>query len=210
MGSQKTASFGIATLSRRISNPYLEPTPSQIYGENSSCAGRALRNIIIVQAADLIKDRVNLKGFYRLKKDWEMDINQVHGKEPSIQEKLRWVGTGRLASRTLSFGPMQIYGHRGLAAPTGYGNYVISFRLMSVTTCTVNLKEKRRGRMVSNFYYSLCLSFPLELASVNFVTFLRKSSTDISENTREATFGKLKHMNHYHMKMLSHYMIKMN
>ncbi|XP_027624627.1 rap guanine nucleotide exchange factor 5-like [Tupaia chinensis] len=36
-----------------------------IYGENSSCAGRALRNIIIVQAADLIKDRVNLKGFYR-------------------------------------------------------------------------------------------------------------------------------------------------
>ncbi|KAL6081782.1 hypothetical protein STEG23_030103, partial [Scotinomys teguina] len=37
----------------------------QIYGENSSCAGRALRNIIIVQAADLVKDRVNLKGFYR-------------------------------------------------------------------------------------------------------------------------------------------------
>nr|XP_010343971.2 rap guanine nucleotide exchange factor 5 isoform X1 [Saimiri boliviensis boliviensis] len=53
------------TLSRRISNPYLEHTPSQIYGENSSCAGRALRNIIFVQAADLIKDRVNLKGFYR-------------------------------------------------------------------------------------------------------------------------------------------------
>uniref|UniRef100_A0A8C2VHU3 Rap guanine nucleotide exchange factor 5 n=2 Tax=Chinchilla lanigera TaxID=34839 RepID=A0A8C2VHU3_CHILA len=53
------------TLSRRISNPYLEHTPSQIYGENSSCAGRALRNIIIVQAADLVKDRVNLKGFYR-------------------------------------------------------------------------------------------------------------------------------------------------
>uniref|UniRef100_I3MFF6 Rap guanine nucleotide exchange factor 5 n=1 Tax=Ictidomys tridecemlineatus TaxID=43179 RepID=I3MFF6_ICTTR len=52
------------TLSRRISNPYLEHTP-QIYGENSSCAGRALRNIIIVQAADLVKDRVNLKGFYR-------------------------------------------------------------------------------------------------------------------------------------------------
>ncbi|XP_063090200.1 rap guanine nucleotide exchange factor 5 isoform X3 [Cavia porcellus] len=54
----------IETLSRRISNPYLEHTPSQIYGENSSCAGRALRNII-VQAADLVKDRVNLKGFYR-------------------------------------------------------------------------------------------------------------------------------------------------
>lgn len=36
-----------------------------MYGENSSCAGRALRNVIAVQAADLIKDRVNLKGFYR-------------------------------------------------------------------------------------------------------------------------------------------------
>uniref|UniRef100_F1M888 Rap guanine nucleotide exchange factor 5 n=1 Tax=Rattus norvegicus TaxID=10116 RepID=F1M888_RAT len=53
------------TLSRRISNPYLDHSPSQIYGENSSCAGRALRNIIILQAADLVKDRVNLKGFYR-------------------------------------------------------------------------------------------------------------------------------------------------
>lgn len=37
----------------------------QIYGENSSCAGRALRNMVMVQAAELIKDRVNLKGFYR-------------------------------------------------------------------------------------------------------------------------------------------------
>ncbi|XP_022443633.1 rap guanine nucleotide exchange factor 5 isoform X1 [Monodon monoceros] len=62
---RKRSAAGGRTLSRRISNPYLEPTPSQVYGENSSCAGRALRNIIIVQAADLIKDRVNLKGFYR-------------------------------------------------------------------------------------------------------------------------------------------------
>ncbi|XP_058580832.1 rap guanine nucleotide exchange factor 5 isoform X2 [Neofelis nebulosa] len=62
---RKRSAAGARTLSRRISNPYLEHTPSQIYGENSSCAGRALRNIIIVQAADLIKDRVNLKGFYR-------------------------------------------------------------------------------------------------------------------------------------------------
>uniref|UniRef100_F7C6M5 Rap guanine nucleotide exchange factor 5 n=1 Tax=Equus caballus TaxID=9796 RepID=F7C6M5_HORSE len=62
---RKRSAGGGRTLSRRISNPYLEHTPSQIYGENSSCAGRALRNIIIVQAADLIKDRVNLKGFYR-------------------------------------------------------------------------------------------------------------------------------------------------
>ncbi|XP_045683578.1 rap guanine nucleotide exchange factor 5 [Phyllostomus hastatus] len=62
---RKRSVAGGRTLSRRISNPYLEHTSSQIYGENSSCAGRALRNIIIVQAADLIKDRVNLKGFYR-------------------------------------------------------------------------------------------------------------------------------------------------
>ncbi|XP_069852207.1 rap guanine nucleotide exchange factor 5 isoform X1 [Dipodomys merriami] len=62
---RKRSAAGGRTLSRRISNPYLEHTPSQIYGENSSCAGRALRNIIIVQAADLVKDRVNLKGFYR-------------------------------------------------------------------------------------------------------------------------------------------------
>ncbi|XP_003469873.3 rap guanine nucleotide exchange factor 5 isoform X2 [Cavia porcellus] len=61
---RKRSAAGARTLSRRISNPYLEHTPSQIYGENSSCAGRALRNII-VQAADLVKDRVNLKGFYR-------------------------------------------------------------------------------------------------------------------------------------------------
>ncbi|XP_008839678.1 rap guanine nucleotide exchange factor 5 isoform X2 [Nannospalax galili] len=62
---RKRSAAGARTLSRRISNPYLEHTPSQIYGENSSCAGRALRNIIIVQASDLVKDRVNLKGFYR-------------------------------------------------------------------------------------------------------------------------------------------------
>ncbi|XP_053783334.1 rap guanine nucleotide exchange factor 5 isoform X1 [Desmodus rotundus] len=62
---RKRSVAGGRTLSRRISNPYLEHTSSQIYGENSSCAGRALRNIILIQAADLIKDRVNLKGFYR-------------------------------------------------------------------------------------------------------------------------------------------------
>jgi len=44
---------------------------------------------------------------------------------PFVQEELCWVRAGRLASRTLSFCPVQIYGHRGLAAPTGYGNYVI-------------------------------------------------------------------------------------
>ncbi|XP_051857375.1 rap guanine nucleotide exchange factor 5 [Antechinus flavipes] len=62
---KRSAGGGGRTLSRRISNPYLEHTASQIYGENSSCAGRALRNIFTVQASDLIKDRVNLKGVYR-------------------------------------------------------------------------------------------------------------------------------------------------
>jgi len=37
----------------------------QIYGESSSCAGRALRNIFTLQASDLIKDRVYLTGICR-------------------------------------------------------------------------------------------------------------------------------------------------
>lgn len=40
------------------------------------------------------------------------------------------------------------------------------------------------------------------------MTFLRKSSSDISANNLEATYDKLKPMNDYHMKTLSHYMIK--
>uniref|UniRef100_A0A674HX78 DEP domain-containing protein n=1 Tax=Terrapene triunguis TaxID=2587831 RepID=A0A674HX78_9SAUR len=39
--------------------------PCPIYGESSSCAGRALRNIFTVQASDLIKDRVYLTGICR-------------------------------------------------------------------------------------------------------------------------------------------------
>ncbi|NWS66548.1 RPGF5 factor, partial [Crotophaga sulcirostris] len=50
------------TLSRRISNPYLETTSNKIYGDSPSCAGRALRNIFTLQASDLIKDRVYLTG----------------------------------------------------------------------------------------------------------------------------------------------------
>ncbi|NXF01558.1 RPGF5 factor, partial [Smithornis capensis] len=53
------------TLSRRISNPYLETPANKIYGESSSCAGRALRNIFTLQASDLIKDRVYLTGICR-------------------------------------------------------------------------------------------------------------------------------------------------
>ncbi|GAB0184521.1 rap guanine nucleotide exchange factor 5 [Grus japonensis] len=37
----------------------------RIYGESSSCAGRALRNIFTLQASDLIKDRVYLTGICR-------------------------------------------------------------------------------------------------------------------------------------------------
>ena len=48
------------------------------------------------------------------------------------------------------------------------------------------------------------------LSSSLVVTFLRKSSSDISANNLEATYGELKPMNDYHMKTLSHYMIKMN
>ncbi|NXF35776.1 RPGF5 factor, partial [Nyctibius bracteatus] len=53
------------TLSRRISNPYLETPSNKIYGESSSCAGRALRNIFTLQASNLIKDRVYPTGICR-------------------------------------------------------------------------------------------------------------------------------------------------
>ena len=42
------------------------------------------------------------------------------------------------------------------------------------------------------------------------MTFLRESSTDISGNNLEGTFGKLKPTYHYHMKTLNHCMVKMN
>ncbi|KAM8810882.1 rap guanine nucleotide exchange factor 5-like [Eudromia elegans] len=38
---------------------------ARIYGESSSCAGRALRNVFTLQASDLIKDRVYLTGICR-------------------------------------------------------------------------------------------------------------------------------------------------
>ncbi|XP_021241604.1 rap guanine nucleotide exchange factor 5 isoform X5 [Numida meleagris] len=62
---KSAAAAGQRTLSRRISNPYLETSSNKIYGESSSCAGRALRNIFTLQASDLIKDRVYLTGICR-------------------------------------------------------------------------------------------------------------------------------------------------
>ncbi|XP_061853245.1 rap guanine nucleotide exchange factor 5 isoform X4 [Colius striatus] len=62
---RKSAAAAGRTLSRRISNPYLETPSNKIYGESSSCAGRALRNIFTLQASDLIKDRVYLTGICR-------------------------------------------------------------------------------------------------------------------------------------------------
>ncbi|XP_074756505.1 rap guanine nucleotide exchange factor 5 isoform X3 [Athene noctua] len=62
---RKSATAAGRTLSRRISNPYLETPSNKIYGESSSCAGRALRNIFTLQASDLIKDRVYLTGICR-------------------------------------------------------------------------------------------------------------------------------------------------
>ncbi|CAM4597544.1 unnamed protein product [Lepidochelys kempii] len=62
---RKNPAAGGRNLSRRISNPYLENPSNKIYGESSSCAGRALRNIFTVQASDLIKDRVYLTGICR-------------------------------------------------------------------------------------------------------------------------------------------------
>ncbi|XP_063003663.1 rap guanine nucleotide exchange factor 5-like [Elgaria multicarinata webbii] len=55
----------VLIISRRISNPYLENPPSKIYGEGASCAGRALRNVFVLQASDLMKDRMSLMGLCR-------------------------------------------------------------------------------------------------------------------------------------------------
>ena len=51
-----------------------------------------------------------------------------------VQEELRWVRTGGLASGTLSFRPVQIYGRGGLAAPTGHGDSVIRLVLRVLKT----------------------------------------------------------------------------
>ncbi|KAF2983332.1 hypothetical protein EK904_000846 [Melospiza melodia maxima] len=45
--------------------PMIQLAEAGIYGESSSCAGRALRNIFTLQASDLIKDRVYLTGICR-------------------------------------------------------------------------------------------------------------------------------------------------
>nr|XP_056713505.1 rap guanine nucleotide exchange factor 5 [Euleptes europaea] len=52
-------------ISRRASNPYLENPSSKIYGEDALCAGRALRNFFILQASDMMKDRMPLVGLCR-------------------------------------------------------------------------------------------------------------------------------------------------
>ncbi|XP_068260881.1 rap guanine nucleotide exchange factor 5 isoform X2 [Nyctibius grandis] len=62
---RKSAAAASRTLSRRISNPYLETPSNKIYGESSSCAGRALRDIFTLQASNLIKDRVYPTGICR-------------------------------------------------------------------------------------------------------------------------------------------------
>uniref|UniRef100_A0A8D0EGP4 DEP domain-containing protein n=1 Tax=Strix occidentalis caurina TaxID=311401 RepID=A0A8D0EGP4_STROC len=62
---RKSAAAAGRTLSRRISNPYLETPSNKIYGESSSCAGRALRNIFTLQASDLIKDRADVLLIFR-------------------------------------------------------------------------------------------------------------------------------------------------
>lgn len=46
------------------------------------------------------------------------------------------------------------------------------------------------------------------LSTIQVVTALRRGSIDISENNLEATFGKLRHVNHYHMKIVNHCMVK--
>ncbi|XP_061442568.1 rap guanine nucleotide exchange factor 5 isoform X2 [Rhineura floridana] len=62
---RRKSSVAGARITRRISNPYLDNSPGKIYGEGASCAGRALRNVLILQASDLMKDRMSLMGLCR-------------------------------------------------------------------------------------------------------------------------------------------------
>ncbi|XP_066485236.1 rap guanine nucleotide exchange factor 5-like [Tiliqua scincoides] len=60
-----SANLQTPIITRRISNPYLENPSSKIYGEGATCAGRALRNVFVLQASDLMKDRMSLMGLCR-------------------------------------------------------------------------------------------------------------------------------------------------
>ncbi|XP_013910579.1 PREDICTED: rap guanine nucleotide exchange factor 5 [Thamnophis sirtalis] len=62
---RKRSDGGGRIVSRRISNPYVENPPNKIYGEDALCAGRALRNVFVLQASTLIKDRMSLMGLCR-------------------------------------------------------------------------------------------------------------------------------------------------
>uniref|UniRef100_A0A8C5TVW5 DEP domain-containing protein n=1 Tax=Malurus cyaneus samueli TaxID=2593467 RepID=A0A8C5TVW5_9PASS len=55
------------TVARQFTTAGINPCSLfiQIYGESSSCAGRALRNIFTLQASDLIKDRVDVLLIFR-------------------------------------------------------------------------------------------------------------------------------------------------
>ncbi|XP_020636881.3 rap guanine nucleotide exchange factor 5 [Pogona vitticeps] len=62
---RKNSTAGGRIISRRISNPYLENPTNKIYGEGAACAGRALRNFFVLEASDLMKDRMSLMGLCR-------------------------------------------------------------------------------------------------------------------------------------------------
>ncbi|KAG8139087.1 hypothetical protein E2320_001863, partial [Naja naja] len=62
---RKRSDGGGRIVSKRISNPYVENPPNKSYGEDAMCAGRALRNVFLLQAAALIKDRMSLMGLCR-------------------------------------------------------------------------------------------------------------------------------------------------
>ncbi|XP_026562169.1 rap guanine nucleotide exchange factor 5 [Pseudonaja textilis] len=62
---RKRSDGGGRNVSRRISNPYEENPPIKSYEEDALCAGRALRNVFLLQAAALIKDRMSLMGLCR-------------------------------------------------------------------------------------------------------------------------------------------------
>ena len=92
-----------------------------------------------------------------------------------VQEKLHWVRTGRPASRTLSFRPVQIYSHRGLAAATGHGNSVIKLVL-----CVLKAQNpealKLPDQNVFGFLDDIIIKMEIVFAGKYLCSFINESS----------------------------------
>ncbi|XP_042331331.1 rap guanine nucleotide exchange factor 5 isoform X2 [Sceloporus undulatus] len=93
---RKNSNAGSRIVSRRISNPYLENPPSKIYGDGASCAARALRNVFVLQASDLVKDRMSLMGLCRRSCIGSELVDWLLNRCPFIKTRTAAVGVWQL------------------------------------------------------------------------------------------------------------------